>query len=104
MLRIPKDMEGRRLDILVQGLPTIEIKVAKINDDEIIGEYADGEEVHVSHNAVRVWWVPKRQPLTKEQIEKRKRSKMTKDTAKSPEKAESTEEETDTPEEKEDWD
>ena len=102
MLRIPKEMEGRRLDILVQGLPVMEIKVSKISDDEIIGEYNDGEEVHVSHNAVRVWWIPKRQPLTKEQIEKRKRSKMLKDKPRSPERQESTEEETDTPVEKED--
>jgi hypothetical protein len=102
MLRIPKDMEGRRLDILVQGITTIEIKVSKITDDEIIGEYKDGEEAHVSQSAVRVWWIPKRKEVSDVTKAKLRKAKRARDNPSQSEKAESTEEETDTPEQKED--
>lgn len=101
MLRVPKEMEGRKLCILLAGVPTQEVKVTKINDDEIIGEYSDGEEIHVSHNKIMAWWITKRQPMSKEARAKLMKAKKPKDSTKDTESPESIEEETDTPIEKE---
>jgi len=72
MLKINKEMEGRRLDILVQGISTLEVKVTQITDNEIIAEHEDGEEVHIDPEAVRVWWVPRVRVISQETIAKRK--------------------------------
>lgn len=72
MLKIPKEMEGRRLDILVAGISTLEVKVTKITETEIIAEHDDGEEVHIDPEAVRVWWIPRVRVVSEEAKAKRK--------------------------------
>jgi len=72
MMRIPKEMEGRKADILVEGIATLEVKIIKITDDEITAEHDDGEPVHISHDALRVWWETKRKEISQESIAKRK--------------------------------
>lgn len=71
MFQIPKDMVGRRLDILVPGITTIEIKITSITEDEVVGTYADGEECHVNHRAINVWW-----PATRREISEETKAKM----------------------------
>jgi hypothetical protein len=101
MLRIPKDMEGRRLSILLPGIPVAEVKVQKITDEEVIGLYIDNEEIHINHNKVMAWWPSTRKIMSNETKAKIKRSKAIKDKPIDTERPESIEEETDTPEETE---
>lgn len=53
-------MVGRHVVILLAGIPTIECKVSSLFEDEIIANYADGEEVHISMAHVAAWWFDKK--------------------------------------------
>ena len=73
-MKLPKELEGRRLHLLLSGISSMELKISKITSDEIIGEYEDGEEIHVDPEGLRAYWISKdkkpRKVLTKEQKEK----------------------------------
>ena len=73
-MKLPNEVIGRRLMILLEGIAVAEIKVTAITAEEIIGEYADGEEIHCSHEHLRAWWsgkdVKPRKPLSEEQKRK----------------------------------
>ena len=56
MFKFPKDLEGHYCTILVAGIASFEVKIASVTDDEVVGRYADGEEVHVRQEAVLVYW------------------------------------------------
>ena len=76
MFRIGKDMEGRYCSILLQGIPVVEIKVKGITDDKIIGEYGDGEEVHINQSAVLAYWPDQAKDLKARKREAKKKAKM----------------------------
>ena len=54
MFRVPKDMENRFASILLHGIATI--KIRKVSDDEVIGEYDDGEEIHINQAMICAYW------------------------------------------------
>ena len=56
MFRITKEMENRFASILLHGIATIEIKIKKVSDDEVIGEYDDGEEIHINQAMICAYW------------------------------------------------
>jgi hypothetical protein len=56
-MKIPKEMVGRYMSILLPGIPTVEIKIASITTDEIVGIYQDGEEIHIAHDKILAWWL-----------------------------------------------
>lgn len=56
MFRIPREMENRYASVLLHGIATIEIKIRRITDDEVIGEYDDGEEVHINQSMICAYW------------------------------------------------
>ena len=56
MFRITKEMENRFASILLHGIATIEIKIKKVSDDEVIGEYDDGEEIHINQDMICAYW------------------------------------------------
>ena len=84
-MKLPKEVVGRRVMILLEGIPVAEIKVTSITTDEIIGEYSDGEEIHCSHEHLRAWWYGKaiveRKPLSEEQKRKMKEGRRKKQLA-----------------------
>jgi len=59
-VKFPKEAEGRHVMILLANIPTIEVKVAKVADDEIVATYTDGEEVHIATNHIAAWWYDKK--------------------------------------------
>lgn len=59
-MKFPKETEGRHVKILLANIPSIEVKVAKVSDDEIIATYTDGEEVHIAADHVAAWWYDKK--------------------------------------------
>jgi len=59
-VKFPKEAEGRHVMILLANIPTIEVKVAKVADDEIVATHADGEEVHIATNHIAAWWYDKK--------------------------------------------
>lgn len=73
-MRLTKDAIGKRLNILLEGMPTAEVIVKSITEEEIIGEYTDGEEIHCSHEHLRAWWIAKKSPekkkISTEQLQK----------------------------------
>jgi len=71
-MKIPKEMVGRRVDVLISGISTLELKITTITDTEIIATHADGEEIHVEHDAIKVWWLPKVRTVSKESLAKRR--------------------------------
>lgn len=66
MFKIPKEAEGRRLDILLQNIPTLNVKVSKVDTEEIIAAHDDSEEVHINQNFVMAWWYSTRKEVSEE--------------------------------------
>lgn len=69
MFKIPKEAEGRRLDILLQNIPTLNVKVSKVTDDEIIAVHDDSEEVHINQSFVMCWWYSMKKEISPERRE-----------------------------------
>lgn len=57
MMKIPKELENRYISVLLPGIPTANIKVSKVTDDEITGVYEDGEEIHISQDKLLAYWI-----------------------------------------------
>jgi len=79
---IPKEMVSRYCDILVPGVSVMEIRIKNITPEEVIGEYRDGEEVHIGHPSIVAWWPdPKRdrQSMKAKQAAKNRKEKKEKD-------------------------
>lgn len=81
MFRIGKDMEGRYCSILLQGIPVIEIKVKSVTDDEILGDYGDGEEVWINNAMILAYWPDKAKDLQARKREAKKKAKTAQDSA-----------------------
>jgi hypothetical protein len=75
MFRLPREAEGRRLDILMQNIPTLNVKVSKVTDDEIIASHDDSQEVHINQSFVMAWWYTTRKEMTEETKRKIKEKK-----------------------------
>ena len=75
MFKFPKELEGHYVSILVHGISTFEIKVTSVTDDEVIGTYSDGEEVHIRQEAVLVYW-PDRAKALREKERSKKSKEM----------------------------
>jgi hypothetical protein len=65
MMKIPKDLESRYISVLLPGIPTANIKVSKVTDDEITGVYEDGEEIHISQDKLLAYWINTRRESRK---------------------------------------
>jgi hypothetical protein len=66
MFKFPTEMEGRYCNLLLQNIPAAEIKVTKVSDDEIVGIYSDGEEIHINPAMLVAYWPdPKRDNAAK---------------------------------------
>ena len=63
--KLPKDLIGHYATILVHGISSIEIKITSVDADEVVGQYSDGEEVHIRQEAILVYW-PNKARATKE--------------------------------------
>jgi len=60
-MKLPKEMEGRYANLLMEGIAVQEVKIVKITDEETICTYGDEEEVHINNEFLRAWWPdPKR--------------------------------------------
>lgn len=59
MFRFPKELEGHYCTILVSGLAAFEVKIEKVEDEEVIVKHVDGEEVHIRQDAIMVYWPDK---------------------------------------------
>jgi hypothetical protein len=59
MFKIPPAMVGRKVAILLSGTPTLEVKVKRITEDEIVVVYPDGEDVYLNPAALIAWWALK---------------------------------------------
>ena len=71
MFKFPKELEGHYVSILVHGISTFEIKVTSVTDDEVIGTYSDGEDVHIRQEAVLVYWPDRAKALREKERSKR---------------------------------
>jgi hypothetical protein len=71
MMKIPKEIESRYISVLLPGVPTAEIKVVKVTDDEVIGVYDDGEEIHISQDKLIAYWLNIRRESRKISAKKR---------------------------------
>ena len=81
---LPKDLIGHYATILVHGISSIEIKITSVDADEVVGQYSDGEEVHIRQDAILVYW-PDRAKAMKERERSERMKKiraMRKDTNK----------------------
>lgn len=68
-MKLPQEMEGRRACILLDGISTVEVKILKITEEELIATYNDGEEVHIATEYLRAWW-PDRRKIRKKRTKK----------------------------------
>lgn len=75
MCRIRKDMEGRYCSILLQGMPVAEIKVKKVEEDFVIGEYDDNTDICINHAMVLAYWPDKAKDLQARKREEKRRAK-----------------------------
>lgn len=66
---------GRKVTLLVPGIPATDIKITKATDEQIVGTYDDGEEIHVSRYALVAWWESSRREMRPETKEKIRRAK-----------------------------
>ena len=57
--KFPKDLVGHYATILVHGIASFEIKITAVEEEEVIGTYSDGEEVHIRQEAILVYWPDK---------------------------------------------
>lgn len=79
-MRLPKEAVGRRVDILLQNIPTLTLKVTSIDDLEVRGNYSDDEEWHLNAQYIMAWTYTARQGMSDETKAKIKRSKQLKTT------------------------
>ena len=101
MFQIPKTLEGRYCSILLPGIPTQELRINKVTEDEIIGTYEDGNEIRISQKKILAYWPDKKKEARKIKASQVAKKKSTQDRPKSTETPESTEEATDGQEEEE---
>lgn len=66
MFRIPKEAEGRRVDMLLQNIPTMNVKVLTVTNEEVIAIHDDGEEAHINQSFVMAWWYSIRKEMSEE--------------------------------------
>ena len=64
---IPKEMIGRRVSILMEGLPVTDVKVTAVSATEILAVYDDEEETHIDPAYIRAWW-----PLSRKEVDHEK--------------------------------
>lgn len=53
---IDKTLIGHYCSLLLPGIPTVEIKVTSVNEEEVIGEYFDGALIHIRQEAILAYW------------------------------------------------
>lgn len=86
MFKIPKEAVGRRIDIMIQNIPTVTLKVTAVTEDEIVGTYSDGEEWHINQSFVMAWTYPIRKEMTDEakakMLARRRANKESRDSSK----------------------
>jgi len=66
-------MIGRRVSILMEGLPVTDVKVLSSNATELLASYGDGEEIHIDPVFVRAWWAITRKEIDPEKVKERAR-------------------------------
>ena len=81
MFRIGKDMEGRYCSILLQGIPVVEVKVKKVEEDFVIGEYDDNTDICINHAMVLAYWPDKAKDMKARKREAKKKAKTAQDSA-----------------------
>lgn len=64
--RLPKEAVGRRVDVLLQNIPTVTLKIKSVSDEEVIGDYIDGEEWHLNQSFIMAWTYPTRKEMSEE--------------------------------------
>jgi len=55
-MKLSKELIGRNMSFLIRGIPTVDIKVQEITDEEVVGTYPDGEEIHLSTDVIVGYW------------------------------------------------
>ena len=55
-MKLSKELIGRNMSFLIRGIPTVDIKVQAITESEVVGTYPDGEEIHLSTDAIVGYW------------------------------------------------
>lgn len=53
---IGKELEEHYCSILLPGIPVVEVKVTKVTEEEVVGEYYDGEIIHIRQEAILAYW------------------------------------------------
>ena len=79
MFRIETGMKDRYCSILLQGIPVVELKVKTVTDDEVIGVYGDGEEIHINQSAIVAYWPDQAKDMKARKRADKKKAKMTVD-------------------------
>ena len=79
MFRIGAAMKDRYCSILLRGIPVIEIKAKEVTDDEVIGDYADGSEVHINQSAILAYWPDQAKDMKARKREEKKRVRIDQD-------------------------
>jgi len=78
-MKIPKEMIGRRINILIPGLPVYEVKVTATEPTETVAIYQNDEEIHIDTEAIKAWWPVNRKERdpekTKEAVKKATQTK-----------------------------
>lgn len=69
--RVPKSLEGRYCSILLEGISTVEIRIKSIDDTEIVGEHAGGEEIHINQNKLIAYWPDEARTLKAQKAKER---------------------------------
>jgi hypothetical protein len=64
-MKIPKELEGKFLSLLLPGIPVCEIRLVSVGSDEIIAEYDDGEILHVNVDHLLAYWVDEKRASRK---------------------------------------
>jgi hypothetical protein len=57
IMQLSKDLVGKYLNLLLQSVPTCEVKILSVEGDEITCEYDDGEVLHVDSRFLVAYWV-----------------------------------------------
>jgi hypothetical protein len=79
-MKLPKEMEGRYANLLMEGISVQEVKIQKITPEEVICTYGDNEEVHIATEFLRAWWPdPKRDRSHKKAVKAGRVSKLQRD-------------------------
>lgn len=78
-MRLPKEAEGRRVDILLQNIPTLNVKITKVTDDEILAAHEDNEEVHINPNFIMCWWPSTKKEMSEKQREALRKARASRD-------------------------